>query len=397
MERKHKRRRRIAFSCLTGALFLLFLTIADHVAGLFVQFPARSLLFPSGSLVNHRSAEFSVTVATSDVGIRDDHYSPGFPEKGVFRIVTVGDSFTFGWGVPGDRAWPNVLERSLNSSRDHKQPYETIEVLNFGYPGASPDGYADSAALALKHFRPNLVIIGTLQGDDLNQVHAHAARTALSTQLADALFPTTRQWLEVRRERDPIAPYQQTFALSQQYIRSQFTPRQAQRYLALPLQVRTFFEAGLLNPSLVQTALSTPDYFLRPLNEDAVWRAEVSNRLKDSLETISEACRTYDCQLLVAIIPNGPYVSSAALEGVQVIGFTASSELLSTNTPDEIVHDVCDAAGIDCIDRTQFFRGLSQDCYFPLDGHFNEEGHRQFAHSIGDVIEEHIRRQSGIE
>ena len=393
MDRKHKRRRRIAFSCITGAVFLLLLSVVDHIAGLLIQLPSRSLLFPAGSLVSHRSAEFNVTVAISDAGIRDDNYLAGAPDKSTFRIVTVGDSFTFGWGVPGDCSWPNVLEQSLNSPRDDKLPHQKIEVLNFGYPGASPSGYADSAMLAIKHFRPNLLIVGTLQGDDLIQLHDQPAPgTPVTTLVADALFPTTRQWLELRKERDPITPYHQTFALTQQHIRSEFTPEQAERYRALPPRVRSSFEAGLLNPSLVQTAISTPDYFMQPVNANAEWNSVVSDRLTDSLETISRSCQAHGCQLLIAIVPNGPYVSRAALEGARDIGFTASPELLSTNAPDEMVHDVCRAAGIDCFDRTQFFRRLTPGCYFSLDGHFNEEGHRQFADSIKSVIEERVRR-----
>lgn len=388
---ENKRRRRLVLSIFVGIVFLLLLSLADHLAGLFAPPPTRSLLFPAHSLVSHRSAEFDVTVAISEAGIRDEHYQPGPPEHGTFRIVAVGDSFTFGWGVPGDSSWPNVLERLLNESGSGKEHGRKVEVLNFGCPGYSLYGFENSSAAALQHFRPDLLILATLQGDDLIQIHDRPGpQASLSDQLTGFLLPTTRRWLQGQAERDPMPPYHQTFALSQHYIRSQFTPVQADSYNALSARVRASFEAGLLNPALVQTAIRTPDYFLQPVTADTAWQATVSSRMTTSLTRIAHMCSARNCELHVAIVPNGPYVSPAAQAGMREVGYNVPPTLLTTDRPDQIVHDVCRSAGITCIDRTQFFRQFDEDCYFPLDGHFNENGHRQFARSIAAAIEARI-------
>ncbi|HEY3175092.1 MAG TPA: SGNH/GDSL hydrolase family protein [Candidatus Polarisedimenticolia bacterium] len=52
---------------------------------------------------------------------------------GTFRIVTLGDSSTFGWGVDTDRIYPHVLRDLL--SRRH--PGRAIEVVNLGVCGYS--------------------------------------------------------------------------------------------------------------------------------------------------------------------------------------------------------------------------------------------------------------------
>ncbi len=71
-----------------------------------------------------------------DVGyyIRIDkhgHRGPGHAIKkppGVFRIMGLGNSFTFGWGVNDDQTFMRILERRLRKA-GHK-----VEVLNAGVP-----------------------------------------------------------------------------------------------------------------------------------------------------------------------------------------------------------------------------------------------------------------------
>lgn len=77
------------------------------------------------------------------------------------RIVCIGDSFTFGWGIPEEQTWVRLLEQQL---RADGKPLRTVNC------GASGAVCVDEYALALQHrfgqFAPDLVLV-TLCLNDL--------------------------------------------------------------------------------------------------------------------------------------------------------------------------------------------------------------------------------------
>lgn len=52
----------------------------------------------------------------------------------VYRIIVVGDSYTYGQGILDDARFTNIIERDLNATGNINRTYE---VLNFGKPGAA--------------------------------------------------------------------------------------------------------------------------------------------------------------------------------------------------------------------------------------------------------------------
>jgi len=381
--------RRIAFSVVTVLTGLLFLAGIDHLADWMRPLPlTESLLFPGNSRFVHDSCEFHVTVATSRQGLRDREFSIN-PPSGTVRIVAVGDSFTFGWGVEAEQSWPKVLEHLLNQPGTISPESDSgrVEVLNFGVPGTSPIQYAGAAEKALRHFHPQLLIIGTLQGDDLIQLaEASDPPRVSATAIVRSLYPTAWRLLHRRKHPEPMVSYRRTFLMSQQYIRSTFTHRQAARYRSLPAEVRSCFEKGLLNPTVIQTAITRPNHFLTPLRTDDAWRESVSRKLHRCLSQIRRACQRHDCRLVVAVVPYGPYVSRSAIEGLRTVGFSVDDDLLTTQEPDRIVQDVCAGLGIECFVQTREFRNAAEPRYFLWDGHFNRTGHAKFASGLAKQL-----------
>jgi lysophospholipase L1-like esterase len=78
-----------------------------------------------------RSSEFDTRVATNSRGLRDVEHTYSKP-PGTRRMLCLGDSFTFGYGVEADQTFPKVMEKLLNDRPGLTEPWE---VVNAGVPG----------------------------------------------------------------------------------------------------------------------------------------------------------------------------------------------------------------------------------------------------------------------
>jgi PA14 domain/GDSL-like Lipase/Acylhydrolase family len=87
-------------------------------------------------------------------GLHDHEYSR-HKEPGTFRIVGLGDSSLFGWGVPFEESSLKVLERRLNEQRRaHK-----FEVINFAVPGYNTAMEAETFVTKCLEYGPDLVLL----------------------------------------------------------------------------------------------------------------------------------------------------------------------------------------------------------------------------------------------
>jgi len=84
-----------------------------------------------------------------------DFYYPPEKAAGTFRIVAIGDSFTFGGKVQFDDTFPKRLERMLNLNTSQRK----VEVLNWGIPGYSTVQEAELFEDAVMKFNPDLIVV----------------------------------------------------------------------------------------------------------------------------------------------------------------------------------------------------------------------------------------------
>jgi lysophospholipase L1-like esterase len=93
--------------------------------------------------VPHPEQGTSFPVKTNGSGQRDGLIPVGAP-----WVLALGCSTTFGWGVKGSEAWPDVLERELG-----------VPVFNAGVPGHSTE-QGKRIALPLFKAKPSVAILG---------------------------------------------------------------------------------------------------------------------------------------------------------------------------------------------------------------------------------------------
>jgi hypothetical protein len=146
------------------ATALLAIVAVDRIAGFVVTSPTSTggLIFHPRSTATYHTSEFNFTATTNALGFRDHEFAE--PRTPACRVIAIGDSFTFGWGVSLDDSWPKALETGLRGAGID------VDVANLGFPGGSPIDYANIAARAVPTLKPDLVLVGVLQGDDLSQL-----------------------------------------------------------------------------------------------------------------------------------------------------------------------------------------------------------------------------------
>lgn len=111
----------------------------------------------------YRGFSEGTQVAISSQGLRDREFEVGHP-AGVWRILVLGDSVTFGAGVLAEESYPKVLERELNQRGDGWR-YEVINTGVIGYNTIQERARLEQVGL---QFQPDVVLLMFVVNDLLD-------------------------------------------------------------------------------------------------------------------------------------------------------------------------------------------------------------------------------------
>ncbi len=102
-----------------------------------------------------------IPVKFNSLGLKEDEFKTK-KNKGTFRILVLGDSFTVGTNLKREHGYPKILEAILNNGREKR-----IEVINAGVDGWNPFQYAQYYKYYGRKIEHNLVIVGLFVGNDV--------------------------------------------------------------------------------------------------------------------------------------------------------------------------------------------------------------------------------------
>jgi hypothetical protein len=106
----------------------------------------------------HAADQFQVTVRTNSLGLRGGP-APSTPAPGTYRILVLGDSFGFGFGVEDDETFAALLADGLELDG------RPVEVLNGSVPGWSADHYLLFLMTRGFALEPDLVLLAPSEND----------------------------------------------------------------------------------------------------------------------------------------------------------------------------------------------------------------------------------------
>jgi len=361
--------------------------VADRILGRLLMAEQADLLFPAFSRAHHRSNEFDLTVRINNLGFRGPNTTFAKQKR---RAVFIGDSFTFGWGVEETETWVHHLQTE----------FPDWELLNLGKGGTHPGDHVQLARKVLPLLKPDLVVVGVLQGNDLHQLmriiaYERGERTPLfpdagrqevrpaMERAARRLFPNAMRRFAAR------ADIRDRWLRESDMLRASFAAEDAGRYARLPPETRSAFEQGLLNPSLIFEALHFPDAHRAAADTALPLLRDATVRLRDYLAELKGICHAHGAALVTVSLPNRPYGCPTCLPDLRALGYDVEGcDTLVGQVP--FVMAARDA-GVTAITVPKDAIPQQQH-YFPLDGHWNAQGHALFAKVLESRLRDSLTR-----
>lgn len=301
-------------------------------------------------------------------GIRDKSYDYKKPE-GIKRIVVLGDSFTWGYGVEEKNIFTEILEDEL---------FKNIQVINMGVSGYG----SDQELLFLEEegimYNPDLVVVAFYVGNDITnninsiQYNHPKPMYVLDDEdnkliLTNTPVPQKEEWLEVKNN-DNV-----TILLSFKRFMSHHSHAYAfisDRIVSSPNLLNLFKKIGIA------------DKRTTPMGEAVLkHRLELDpygwNLTKAILKEIDTVAKANNAKTFVIIIP--------------------TREQVNKNWDSEINGALVDfgkESNIPVLDLLPEFREHAKNgeqLYFKIDGHWNANGHKLAAELIYDkLVEEEL-------
>ncbi|HEY5998240.1 MAG TPA: SGNH/GDSL hydrolase family protein [bacterium] len=140
------------------AALALALLAADRGAAWFMSRPPKK--FPDSRFSHER-------FLANSLGNRDFEYPVEKPPR-TFRVIAIGDSFTYGRGASFDDVWSKRLERYLYDYGNVKG--QRYEVLNWGHPGVSTPFEVETLKKDARRYGADVIVLGYCLNDAEEEV-----------------------------------------------------------------------------------------------------------------------------------------------------------------------------------------------------------------------------------
>jgi len=379
----------IALIGIMFAGFVIFDRIYGIIKGGGESQVSEGLIFEPNSVAIYKSSEFDFKAQINSIGLRNDEIS--IDKKDKFRILCFGDSWTYGWGVNNNDAWPQQLEAFLES-----KGYKSIEVINCGQPGQYTSTEVNYVNNIVPILKPDLILLGVLQLDDLSQIYSNKfSRNEVfnKSQIRKIYLDKFKNNLL----KFFISSFNNIIDSSQPvnvsaYWRKQnnsmlkkFNHWQNIRFKTLDETVQRMFKSGDLKPGLLDYYINFPDriiIFNDP--EHSATKFAKDTMVKD-IAKMRDLCTNNNAELIFINIPMNYFTGHEVIRNPSDI---LNSYFEDNNNIDLLYRDVAEQNNIPYFELTDYFRNLKDKTkyLFKYDGHPNEYGYREIAEYIGQQL-----------
>jgi hypothetical protein len=363
--------------------------LIDRATGKFLLPASQHLVFTPNASALYQNPEFTVITRINNLGFRDYEYP--IHKKNKYRILVLGSSFTFGWGVALPDTWVKQLERKL------QQKNPQVEVLNLGRIGSSPQAYWQIAEKAIPALQPDLVLVSLLQATELLAVTmeeptarqpGNSFRHYLEIFRANTYPNLLRLFNQTGRE----VPIKNIWKTQADYIGQHLTRTQRVRFEQLSPVVQNRFLQGNLNPNLVYSFLVHPDLYLQLEHLKPPVLAQGVGLISRYLERIKHLASRNGASTLLFQIPNKFYLCKKVMREHVDLGARIDTSLLHRNTPDSLMKVIAGKTGLPLLQVSPQFKNYchTHPLYYTYDSHMTPLGHALYASEAFEKLEGYV-------
>ena len=313
---------------------------------------------------------------TNQFGFNDRDY-PLAKTAGVFRIVVVGDSFSWAGGLHAN--YSALLEEKFEA-RDgsHK-----VDVVNTGYPGTHT---GEQLAMLKKfglQYNPDLVVLGFFAGNDFIEADPNRKRVVVN----GCLYDIDKRY-EMRLFGYPIIPQSRLWIFLSQRSENRRLATQARKEAGewaaatgQPMPTK-----NLPREVFLHVEKSNLDFFKRKTSAQ-IYRANI-DYIFQSITEMDNLLKARGAKFMVAIYPDVIQINSNRFDEV-VKKFGLNPEDYDLNLPQGLLTDFLAMKQIPYVDLTGQFRSEEQerDLYLLNDTHWNKAGNELAAEILFQYLD----------
>jgi lysophospholipase L1-like esterase len=313
--------------------------------------------------------EFSTSVTINSKGLRDKEREYKKP-AGIKRVIVLGDSFTWGWGVEEKDKFTEILNNKLPSN---------YEVINMGVSGYGTDQELLTLEREGLKYNPDLVIVAFHPQTDLEDnisairysypkpLFVLSANNTLS--LTNVPVPKKEDWLKSWDTGEEIIKNDGFLAKLKNFMSEHsHTYLFFSRVVASnPILLKLFQKIGLIEELPTGTLGYISGYTLKQHDWD------LTKALFREIDTVA---KNNGARTLIFIV-RYKYTDIRLNEALDKI----TAELVDFGKQNDLMV-------LDYLPTFIKYTGVREQLYFKHDGHWNADGHRTAAEAIYEKLKE---------
>ncbi len=331
--------------------------------------------------------EYEASVEISKQGLRNEIVKTPKP-KDAFRILALGDSFTFGWGVNLEDTWVKMLENKLQI------PGKKVEVINAGMSGADLMLEMQICRAYKWRFDPDLILIGFYAADDLYQNTARIQSEKLASKITSFFIPTLSRLNQPIIDKSALYLSEDDKPQKSSNLWSRnaniMTAKYPEILKVIDPKILPDFLKGKINPVMVEFALMDRQYLIKILDTEN--RKTALSAFEKSLAGMKNDCLGKIPAVLFVIPPNH-MISKIYFPNQQALGFHTDERMLSLDLDSEL-KPITEKSGLKYISALSYLRNFScNDCYYAWDSHFTKKGNEIIADFLSEELGKNLQKK----